>query len=622
MDVEGWNRWGIDAGYHDAFGWWKASPSTTIEAIATAMGAHPGDAGPPRSPIRFVRAGEAAVVKEPSLLSFEGGGEVHVAESLPPDLDLGYHRLAGLDSGHTTTLVVSPGRCPLPPRPTWGWAVQLYALRSSLSWGIGDLADLRELARWSARDLGAGLVVVNPLHAARPSLPQEASPYFPSSRRFRNPLYLRVEEVPGASDLGDELAPLAAAGRALNHDRQIRRDRVFELKMDALERLWGLFEDASDPAFERWCGDQGPALASYATFCVLVEGHGARWREWPAAYGHPDNAAVARFGHDHARRVRFHAWLQWLLEVQLDAVAGQLPVVEDLAVGVDPDGADAWLWQDVFVAGMTVGAPSDEFNTRGQDWGLPPFDPWRLRSAAYLPFIETVRAALRHGGGLRIDHAMGLFRLFWIPGGAGPAEGAYVRYRSDDLLDIVALEAHRAGAYVVAEDLGTVEEGVRAELGRRHMLSYRLLCFEDDAPSQLPHRALAAVTTHDLPTVAGAWTGSDLAAQRSAGMEPDDTSNAQVRRRLASLAGLDDVNPTVDRVIEAVHAALAQAPALLVTATLDDALAVQERPNMPGTTTEWPSWSIALPCDLESIQADPRPRRLAHLLASRKETDQ
>lgn len=263
---------------------------------------------------------------------------------------------------------------------------------------------------------------------------------------------------------------------------------------------------------------------------------------------------------------------------------------------------------------MAVGAPPDEFATQGQNWGLPPFDPWRLRSAGYRPFIETIRATLGHAGGLRIDHVMGLFRLWWVPrDAASAAEGAYVRYPADDLLDIVALECHRADAYAVGEDLGTVEDHVRTELHRRGVLSYRLAIFEDTPPAGYPVQALAAVTTHDLPTIAGLWTGSDLADQQRIGLEPNEDANVSLRDRVRDVAGVDDDAP-VDAVVTATYDALSTAPSMLLTAGLDDAIGVKERPNMPGTLDQWPNWCMALPMTLEEIEADPRPRAVAAAL--------
>ncbi len=606
-------EWGIQERWQDAqHGWHDVSPATVARVLA-AMGTD-GEGSPPPAPTLFVR-GLPIPVDGPADLTTEGGEVIRIEGSLPAELPFGYHSLLRLDDGRRTEVVVSPGKCP-PPRnaPTWGWAVQLYAARSTESWGMGDLGDLRRLGRWAAADLGAGLVLVNPLHAAHPTLPQSNSPYFPSSRRFRNPLYLRVEDVDGAASL-ENLDPLAAAGRALNAERHIDRDAVFRLKMEALDALWERFP--GDEGFDRWREAQGTALGDYAAFCVLAEEHGPDWREWPEDSRHPGGAGVEEVRRTQYGRWRFHQWLQWLVDRQLQDASAAIGVMHDLAVGVDPAGADGWLWQDVLALDMAVGAPPDEFSTLGQSWGLPPFDPWRLRSAGYHPFIQTIRATLGHAGGLRLDHVMGLFRLWWVPrDAASPAEGAYVRYAAEDLLDIVALECHRADAYAVGEDLGTVEDHVRTELADRGVLSYRLVWFEDEPPPEYPAQALAAVTTHDLPTIAGLWTGSDLEHQRSIGVEPNEEGTRELRERLKKVARIGD-DASVDEAITATYRALSGAPCLLLTAGLDDALGVEERPNMPGTTDQWPNWRIALPMTLEEIEADPRPRAVADALDRR-----
>ena len=322
---------------------------------------------------------------------------------------------------------------------------------------------LRKLAEWSRTALGAEAIILNPLHAVLPLVPQESSPYFPSSRRYRNPLYLRVEEVPGAAEARLDLDRLAAQGRALADERRIDRDAVFRLKMAALETLWAGGE-RNDEGLTRYRAREGRALDEFATFCVLVERHGAGWKQWPASYRHPASPAVSRFAAEHAERVTFHAWLQWQLDEQLARAGRALRLVTDLAIGFDGEGADAWAWQDVLAQGVTVGAPPDEFAHEGQDWGTPPFIPGRLRAHGYQPFVETVRAGFRHAGGMRIDHVMGLFRLFWVPGGGTARAGAYVRYPTEDLLAILALESERARALVVGEDLGTVAPGVRERL--------------------------------------------------------------------------------------------------------------------------------------------------------------
>jgi 4-alpha-glucanotransferase len=609
--------WGVQERWQDAKGDEHDVKPETVAAVLAALGADEDDGSPPPGGPLFVRPGPPMAVDGPAELTTEEGAVLRVDGALPADLPFGYHVLTGLDDGRRTDVIVSPGRCPLPgTAPAWGWAVQLYALRSGRSWGMGDLGDLGRLARWSAHELGAGLVMVNPLHAAHPTLPQSTSPYFPSRRRFRNPLYLRVEDVDGASSL-DGLDRLAQAGRALSSDPLVDRDAVFRLKMQALEQLWEGFR--GDEAFDRWREAQGRFLAEYAVFCLLAEEHGPDWRTWPDGVRRPDGPDVAAVRHDRYGRWRFHQWLQWLVDVQLEAASADVDVIHDLAVGVDPAGADGWLWQDQLARDMAVGAPPDEFNTQGQNWGLPPFDPWRLRAAGYRPFAETIRATLGHAGGLRLDHVMGLFRLWWVPAGAPASDGAYVRYPASDLLDIVALECHRAGAYAVGEDLGTVEDSVRTELADRGVLSYRLVWFEERPPAEFPVQALAAVTTHDLPTIAGVWTGTDLADQRSIGMAPNEEAAAALRDRLARLVELPDGAP-VDEVVAGAYAALAEAPSMLVAAGLDDALGVEQRPNMPGTVDEWPNWRMALPLTLEEIQADPRPRAVAAALDRRAGT--
>ena len=611
------DSWGIDNGYEDALGGWHVTPEATRSALLTAMGVDPTGASPlVRTPVRVVRPRQVIPWERPAELRLEDGTIVQVHTTLPPDLPLGYHELSPLDGGPVVHLIVSPGRCYLPVNwRIWGWAVQLYALRSTASWGIGDLADLYRLARWSATELGAGILLINPLHAATPVLPQQPSPYFPSSRRYRNLLYLRIEEVPGAAQAGIDLERLAADGRALNRGRQINRDAIFQLKMGALERLWSRF--GGDSAFERYCTEQGEALRQFAVFCVLAEHHGRGWHHWPAAYRHPDSSAVARFAIERADRVRFHQWLQWLLDEQLARAAGELLLMQDLPIGVDPDGADAWAWQDVLANDVTVGVPPDEYNTLGQDWGLPPFVPHKLSAAAYEPFRQIIRATLRHAGGLRIDHVMGLFRLYWIPPGADPTMGGFVRYPAEDLLAIIALESHRAQACIVGEDLGMVEKAAQAQLAAHQVLSYRLLWFETEPPSRYPDLALTAVTTHDLPTIAGLWSGADLQVQHKLGLQPNEEGLRDIRQRLRTMAGLSEQASVHDVIVRA-HQLIAEAPSVVLTATLEDAMAVVERPNMPMTTTEWPNWSLALPTPLETLEVNPLVRAIGGILQGRQ----
>lgn len=594
--------WGIEEGYHDYRGEWRDAPRASVDSFLEAMGAGPdGPRGPGAVVVRpgddLGRAGLGATGE----VLLEHGGRVAL-EGHVRDVPFGYHRFAW--DGGETRLIVSPGTSYLrDDMRMWGWALQLYALRSSRSWGIGDLGDLAECARWSSA-VGAGMALVNPLHAAHP---EQASPYFPSSRCYRNPLYLAIEDLPGAGDL-PELETLRAAGRALNDDRRIDRSAVHRLKSDAFRLLHE--RSSRDPDFDAYRQAEGDLLTSFAAFVVLTRLHGPQWREWPAEYRRPATAAVRALAG--VPDVRLEMWLQYHLDRSLHAAGADIDVVQDLAIGVDPCGFDSWYWQAEIAGGVSVGAPPDEFNTAGQMWGVAAFDPWALRAAAYEPFVRTVRANLR-GGGLRIDHVMGLFRLFWIPAGAEASEGAYVRYPARELLDILALESHRARAFVVGEDLGTVEPGVREELERRRILSYRVLWFEPDDPSHYPELALATVTNHDLPTIPGMWAGTDLEAQRAAGVQPNEASERAIRERLRDMAGVPDDAPAAE-VVERAYRLLARAPSMILTATFEDALGVEERPNQPGTTGERPNWSLALPLLLEEIEEHPGPKRVAEAL--------
>ena len=602
--------WGIDDGYFDVRGEWHPTSPETRTALREAM---TGDADRPPEPSRplwVVRAGAAESLLGPCELSLEDGTGVRAEGALPPDLPIGYHDLHPLDGGPTTRLIVSPGRCHLPDDlRAWILTVQLPACRSTASWGIGDLADLRSLGTWAA-GRGAGMVAVSPLHAPLPLDRVEPSPYFPSSRRWGNPLALRIEDVAGAAGAPD-VAELGGQGRRLNDGPLLDRDQVWALKRRALESLWAA--RGPDLRFDRWRAQMGADLETYARFCALAEHHASGWHGWPEDHRHPDHPAVAAFSAATADRVAFWAWVQFLLDEQLRRAEEPLPLLTDLAIGVDPDGADAWVMQDLLAHGVRVGAPPDEFNRSGQDWGLPPFVPHALRDAGYAPVARLWAGAMGRGGGLRIDHVMGLFRLFWIPPGGGPTDGAYVRYRGDEMLAVLAVESVRAGAVVVGEDLGTVEPEVRTMLGDGGLLSYRLAWFEEGPPEDYPVQALAAVTTHDLPTVAGVWSGEDAADQRAAGIEPDEPALERLRGRLMGLTGLGPDAP-VDEVVVAAHRRLAAAPSALVGATLEDALALRRRPNLPGTTDERPNWSIPLPLPLGEVFSDPLVSRVVDAL--------
>ncbi len=463
-------------------------------------------------------------------------------------------------------------KCVEGPHRAWGWAVQLYALRSRDSWGIGDFADLRRFARWSGR-AGASLILLNPLGAQTPTFPYEPSPYYASTRRFRNVVYLRIDDIEGAEQAG--LAPLRDAARELNRERRIDYDQVFRLKSEALERI---FRVAPHPVgFESWVRKQGRALSDFATFNAICERHGKAWRDWPI-----DSRAAPE-------RVVYHQWLQFHLDRQFARAAREIGIITDVPVGFASDGFDAWRWQDFLAPGIRVGAPPDEFFRDGQDWGLPAFNPWQL-SRGWEPFVDAIRSAARHAAGVRLDHVMGLFRLFWIPNGMNPSQGAYVHYPAPILLRLLAHESRRANAFVIGEDLGLVEPAVRKHLRQRGSLSYRLLWFENAEPAKWPHDAVAAVGTHDLPTVAGIWTLS----------EPEHRLH-HLREKLVNIAHLPDDTPPMDVAIAA-YRAMARGRPRIVLVSMEDALGVHERPNVPGTTTEFPNWRLALPLPIEEIE--------------------
>ena len=597
----------VEAAWTDAWGRRRTTPVEARRAVLAAIDADERELARAARSVEVARRGQLI---QPGDLELEDGTALGPVTRVPRDLPSGYHRLRrGSDE---CLLLVAPPRCPLPgDLRAWGWAVQLYALRSKRSWGIGDLADLRRLARWSAGQ-GAGAILISPIGAANPSPDPEASPYYPSSRRFRNPLYLSIEEVPGHDQAEHALASLAREARGLNADRSIDRTRVQWLKLRALERIWHRTRGTAfaAPAFRRFASTQGDALRLWGLFAALSEERGPGWRSWPARLHDPAGASARRAAARLADRVDFHVWLQWQLDAQLRRAADRIRLVGDLPIGFDPGGFDAWMWQ-AQLAPASLGAPPDVFNPNGQRWDLPPFVPHRLQLAGYAPFVATIRSALATGGGLRIDHVLGLFRQWWIPDGASPKEGAYVQQPTDELLAVLAIESERAGAIVIGEDLGTVAPGIRRRLGSANVLSTRLAYFERQPPARWPHRSLAAVTTHDLPTTAGAWSGIDAEDQRRSGIAPDAAGLRLLRGRLARIGGVPP-DAELDTVVERVHAAVAAAPSVLAASTLEDALREPLRPNMPGTgPRQRDNWSRALSLPLERMFRDPLVRRLA-----------
>ena len=563
----------------------------------------------------------------------------------PPDVPVGYHRLVATadDRKVDAALIVAPATCPTRAEigRAWGWMVQLYAVRSHQSWGLGDYADLAELGRWSG-GTGADFLLCNPLHAAAPTLPQVDSPYSPVSRRFHSTLHLRVDAIPEAAQLDGaaraRLDRLAAAGRSLNTADRLDRDSTVRLQREALELVREVpLSERRRAELAAYRTREGDALLDFATWCALSERHGPDWRTWPEPLRHPRSPAVATARQELADLVELHVWLQWLCEDQLAAAqaaarsGGQrIGVIHDLAVGVGPSGADAWAMQDELALEVSVGAPPDSFNQRGQDWALPPLRPDRLAATGYAPFRDMLRSVLQHAGGIRIDHAMGLFRLYWIAEGCSPADGTYVRYPAEDLLGVLAVEATRADAVVVAEDLGTVEDGVPEALAEWGVHGSAVLWFEREENGPFRPAAdyrpdvLASVTTHDLPTAAGFWRGEatrvraeldQLGEGRSvADQEADDEKERADLRALLEAEGL--VAPGADEgaLVEAMHRLLARSPARLLGVGLADAVGEVRQPNLPGTQDEYPNWRLPLAVTLEGLPGHPGVRRMIDLL--------
>jgi len=514
----------------------------------------------------------------------------------------------------------------LPGHRSSGLAVQLYSVRSRRSWGHGDLHDLADLASWSARELGAGFILINPLHAAEPVCPVSNSPYLPMTRRYLSPLYLRIEDIPEYESLNpaerqhiEELAgPLRAASSTPD---LIDRDGVWAAKRLALELIYSAGRSAErDASFRRFAHQEGAALAAWSRWSALAEVHGADWRTWPAEVADPDRAARLTASGPLAHRAGFHAWVQWLLDEQraqaqraARAAGMSIGVIGDLAVGVHPGGADAWAHKDLLVRGMSVGAPPDGFNQRGQDWTQPPWHPHRLAAAGARPLANLFSAALRHQGGLRVDHVMGLMRLWWIPDGMPADRGAYVRYDHRLTVGALTTEAATAGAVAIGEDLGTVEPWIRRYLAEQQILGTEMAWFAREAdgsplrPARWRSGCMATVGTHDVPPIASFVTGDYVGVRARLGLVKDQ--EAERKASELRLSGWRDVlvaehllppgdQPSADQFTVAMYGFLARTPAVLTGVSLADAVGDRRTQNIPGTSQEYPNWRIPL-CDAE-----------------------
>ncbi len=592
--------------------------------------------------------------------------------ALPTDLPLGYHTLQATSAGRTAMmpLIITPAWVGMPPQlgegRAWGLATQLYQVRSQQSWGVGDLADLTDLAVWAGAEHGADYVLVNPLHAAEPTVPMEPSPYLPTSRRFTNPIYLRPERIPEFTALGADAR--ASVDELLGDLRtqtdgldRIDRNISWTAKLAALQLIHAAPRTPGrEFAFRAYRRREGQGLLDYATWCVLAELHGALSTQWPAELRHPDSPAVAAARTEHWDRIGFHCWLQWVLDEQLAeaqsrarAAGMRIGVMHDLAVGVNNDGADAWALQDVLATGVAVGAPPDAYNQAGQTWAQPPWRPDKLAETGYAPFRRLVSTVLRHAGGIRADHIIGLFRLWWIPAGSAPTEGTYVRYDHTALIGILALEAHRNGAVVVGEDLGTVEPGARDYLRRRGILGTSILWFEYDyegdgrplAPEKWREYSMASVTTHDLPPTAGYLSGDHVKLRHDLGLltrsldeelDVDASERATWMSELHARGLLDDSTDTanglrenasrdaaqVEAIVLALHKYLLRTSSRLLCVALTDAVGDRRTQNQPGTIDQYPNWRVPLTgangenLRLEDVFASTRAARLLELFSS------
>ncbi len=607
------DRYGVATRYENADQVWVDVDDEVVAAVLRQFGVDP------TSDEAVAETGAlppTIVVKEGATRPLPGDAEVVLEDGtrrpapgeLPGDLPLGWHRVVTAEQD--VVLAVVPAKLPV-VKPAWGWMLQLYSLHSPGSWGIGDYADLATFAARSAAELDAGVLLVNPVQAISPAHPVERSPYSPASRRFANPVYLRVTatETFAKADVATR-----EAVESLAPDREgdlIDYDAVWTAKRAALELLWPHRAEEVP---------EDPDLREFALFCALAEQHGADWRDWPEGLRDPAGAEVEKAREELKDRVAFHGWLQHLCRVQLEAArkaardAGMtVGIVHDLPVGVHPGGADTWAVRDVFAADVRVGAPPDAFNQQGQDWNLPPWRPDKLAEAGYAPFRDVIRGVLRYADGIRVDHIAGLWRLWWIPPGEPAHRGTYVHYDAEAMVGVLALEAHRAGAVVVGEDLGTVEDVVTETMHERGMLSSAVLWFERDwdapgkpftRPESWDPDAMASISTHDLPTVSG-WLKSEHVRVRAElglldrGADAEEEAAAAEREALMDLVAREGI-PADDPVV-ALHTLLAKAASRLVLTSPADVAGQVRQPNLPGTVDQYPNWRIRLPVSVDGF---------------------
>jgi 4-alpha-glucanotransferase len=594
------------------------------------------------------------------------GTFVRIRLPLPMELNDGYHQvtlaIAGVEAA--TTLVITPPKAFVPDwvergERQWGIACPLFSLWSDASWGIGDFSDLTSFAR-IAREMGASVVGLNPLHAPLPGEMSDPSPYLPSSRLFLNPAYIDVGKVLTADDrqhgacfcIDPNFAARIAQAQSA---RLVDYPLVHQLKQEALEAVYRSSRqdyrgaaDRTSAGLQAYRKQHGRLLDRFAVYSALQEHFGAiPWHQWPAELRTPESAGIARFVEEHAHRIDYHIWTQWVADRQLAAVAaasgagGASGLYLDLAVGVSANGADAWADFDTYVSGASIGAPPDAFNVAGQDWGTPPPNPLTLRTNAYAPFIAALRANMRHAQVLRIDHVMGLQRLYWVPFGQSAQSGAYVRYPLDDMLGILALESHRNRCMVVGEDLGTLPEGFRERMAAAKVLSYRLSMFERypdglfRRPMTYPQLSVATFGTHDLPTIRSWWEGDDIEVRRMLGLTTETEAGREAEERQADrqllLAALRDqqlVAPdletrgNLDELIIAIQRFVARTPSALMIANLTDLLSEAAQINVPGTVAECPNWRHRSRLPVTDLATNSFIRRIVAAVSAERRKDE
>ena len=612
------------------------------------------------------QTGEASFASLQRIAAIELDGKMlerRVLE-LPDRLPWGYHRLRleGTQDAETS-VIVTPGRCWLPgeagdagSRGTpngrngqrfWGVAAQLYLLRSERNWGVGDFSDLRRLVE-IVRAQGGDAVGVNPLHGMFLEAPEQCSPYSPLSRYLLNVLNIDVEAIPEFADAEAAQAFVRERGfqerlARARAAKMVAYQDVAEMKLQVLQLIFAVFErDGSAErkeafaAFQRDCDELLTTSCLYAAIRQYLTDQDKGYQDcgrWPEEWKHAASAGVAAFDKTYAALVRYHLWLQWVADEQLAAVKAAcdgmaVGIYRDLAVGANPSGAETWSNPHVMVAMAEVGAPPDILNTAGQNWVLPPFHPQKMQEDGYRSFIALLRTNMRHAGGLRIDHAMALQRLYWIPRGGTPRDGGYVRYPTDDLVGVIALESHRNRCLVVGEDLGTVAPGFRERMEEAQILSYRVLLLEKTKKGWVegedyPRLALSTASSHDLPTLRGWWEEIDLDLRERLGLTKPDAAGAAHEERNTDREDLLEMFrrggllegkswPVTDEFIDAAHRFLARTQAVLFMAQLEDIVEEAEQVNLPASMPDqYPSWSRRVPVTLEELAKDKRLARLA-----------